>query len=216
MPLNPELRRPREIFFAHAKVLEVQTLAVYGGVGVFINSTKRKPSWQALPPKGLVHRPIKHPVLLHSRSGFEFMQRYYCSMFLPKLSVCLCIVVPHAAQSRNHVVRVHHMHCSTCLPTPPIRVRDMSSVLCYMLCLFTRCSSCFDSHPRHNCVSIFTRVLKTLWVHVEGKFEYLRGCVLGTVQEMCSRDTYIRLTVKLHTWQRVADSYFSGCDYTAN
>lgn len=69
LQLKPELRRPREIFFAHAKVLEVQTLAVYGGVGVFINSTKRKPSWQALPPKGLVHQPIKHPVLLHSRSS---------------------------------------------------------------------------------------------------------------------------------------------------
>lgn len=115
----PELCRPRELFFAHANVLEMQTRAGYGEVGIFINSTKRKPSWQALQPKGLVHQPIQQPALVYSRSSIEFMQRYYCSMFLPKFNVRLCIAVPHAAKSRNHVVRVCSLHCSTLLPTPP-------------------------------------------------------------------------------------------------
>lgn len=149
----PELCRPRELFFAHANVLEMQTRAGYGEVGIFINSTKRKPSWQALQPKGLVHQPIKQPALVYSRSSIEFMQCYYCSMFLPKFNVRLCIAVPHAAKSRNHVVRVCSLHCSTLLPTPPVRVLDTSSLLCYMLCLFTRCSSCF--HTRLHATIVF-------------------------------------------------------------
>lgn len=97
----------------------MQTRAGYGEVGIFINSTKQEPSWQVLQPKGLVHQPIKQPALVYSRSSIEFMQRYYCSMFLPKFNVRLCIAVPHAAKSRNHVVRVCSLHCSTLLPTPP-------------------------------------------------------------------------------------------------
>lgn len=98
-----------------------------------------------------MHQPTKRSEPLHSGSGLGFMRRYYCSMFLPKFSPCLCIVAPHAAQPRNPVVRLHRLHCSTLLPPPPhrapapVRVLDTSSVLRYTLCLYARCSSCFDS-----------------------------------------------------------------------
>lgn len=186
--LSPPEVGPRELFFEHANVLEMQTCAGYVGVSVFINSTKREPSWQALQPKGLVHQPIKHLVLVDSRSSIEFMQHYYCGMFLPKFNVCFCIMISHVTQSRNHVVRIHKLHYSTLLPTLPVRVLDTSSVLCYMLCLFTHCSSCFDSRPR---ATIMFPFLHKSWRPSECTLKGNLHIYLAVyyVQEMSLRDT---------------------------
>lgn len=190
--IPPELRRARVVFFQHANASEMQTRAGYCRVGVFINSSKRESAWQALQPKGLGHQPIKHPALVHanSRTVLSFRSVIIAACFSP--SYAFMRAVRHAAQSWNLAVRIRRLHCSSLLPTPPVRVLDTSSELCYMLCLFTRCCSFFHSRP---CATIMFPVFQFytgfigLWVHVEWTFAYLCGCILCTVQEMSLRDT---------------------------
>lgn len=114
-----------ESFSSHALTYrKLQTHSGYGRVGVFINSAVVNPLDRLLSLKASCTSRSNILCWFYSRSSIELMPS---SSFIPKFSVCSHIVVPHAAHTQNHVVRVHRLHCSPVLPTPPVRVLDTSS-----------------------------------------------------------------------------------------
>lgn len=148
-----------------AHVLEMQTRAGYGGVAVLLtaHSSENTSPLDRLfrlkaPP---AHQPIECPGLVHSRSSTAFMSSNVIIfiIIIVVLDFSQSVVSVYALKSHTQhdaVLESCGTHSQTALQHftaySPIRVLDMSSMLHYMLHLFTHRSSCFHSRPQSTIV----------------------------------------------------------------